>query len=202
MKWQIILALAVMIAMSSCIFTFHPLYSDDVLVDIPGLEGSFLDRQEFAFAGVTTVDSTIWTFERNGKGEYTLEINQVGKSGSMDVRAVKLGGEYFLDFLVSEAETEDIPDFVFWHLVPMHTFAKVRLIDNRLELMYINAEWAQENLEKHRIRIDHETRKNNNDTGFILLTASTEDLQKFAAKYARYDDAFEDADVLTQVIAN
>lgn len=199
MKWRIILGLAVMIAMSSCIFTFHPLYSDDVLVDIPGLEGSFLDRH--GFAGVSTLDSSIWTFERDGKGEYTLEISEIGKSGSMDVRAVKLGGEYYLDFLVSEAATEDIPDFVLWHLVPMHSFAKVRVIDNRLELMYINAKWAQENLEKHRIRIEHETRKNNNETEFILLTASTEDLQKFAAKYADFDDAFEDPDVLTKVIA-
>lgn len=199
MKWRIILAVAVMIAMSSCIFTFHPLHSDDVLVDIPGLEGSFIDHHNFF--GASTLDSSIWTFENEGKGEYTLEITEEGGAGSMEVHAVKLGGEYFLDFLVSEAATEDIPDFVLWHLVPMHTFAKVRVIDNRLELMYINAKWAQENLEKHRIRIEHETRKNNNETEFILLTASTEDLQKFAAKYADFDDAFEDPDVLTKVIA-
>lgn len=197
--WRIVLALAVLTWMSSCIFTFHPLYSDDVLVDIPGLRGSFIDPQ--GFSGVITQDSSIWTFDRNGKGEYNLEITEEGKSGSVEVHAVRLGGELFLDFLVDEAQSDDLPDFIMWHLVPMHTFAKVRVHEDRLELMYIDADWAQENLEKHRIRIKHEVRRNNGETEFILLTASTEDLQKFAAKYARFDDAFEDPDVLTRMIA-
>lgn len=200
MKWRIILALTVMTAMASCIYTFHPLHSDDVLVDIPGIEGSFIDHH--GIFGVTAQDSSIWTFEREGKGEYTLNIIEEGKSGSLEVHAVKLGGEYFLDFIVADAETEDIPDFVSWHLVPMHTFAKARVLDDRLELLFINAEWAQENLEKHRIRIDHETRMNNDDTEFILLTANTVDLQKFAAKYAQYDAAFEDPDIFTRVTAH
>lgn len=200
MKRLIVLALLAGIGLSSCIFTFHPLYSDDVLIDIPGLEGAFVDRN--SFSGVTTQDSSTWTFEREGKGEYTLEIVEKGKTGTMEVHAVKLGGEYFLDFFVDEAESDAIPEFVMWHLVPMHTFAKVRVHNDKLELMYINAEWAQENLEKHRIRIEHETRKHNNETEFILLTASTEDLQKFAAKYADFADAFEKPDVLKRIIPN
>jgi hypothetical protein len=196
MKRLIVLALVIAVSLSSCIFTFYPLYSDDVLVDIPGLEGSFVDRQ--SAPGVTTQDTSTWTFEWEGKGEYLLEITEEGETGTMQVHAVQLGGEYFLDFVVEEAHSNEIPDFVMWHLVPMHSFAKVRVHDDRLELLYINADWAQENLEKHRIRIDHETRKNNNETEFILLTASTADLQKFATKYARFDDAFEDPDVLTR----
>ncbi len=196
MKWRIILVLTVIATMSSCIFTFHPLYSDDVLVDIPGLEGAFVDFDSF------TQDSSKWTFTRESKGTYSLEIVQNGHSGYMDVHAVELGGEYFLDFSVDGIETDAIPDFIEYHLVPMHSFSKVQVLDDRLVMHFIDMDWAEENLENHRIRIDHETRLNDGNTEFILLTASTSDLQKFAAKYARYDEAFEDdPDELTRVTA-
>ena len=83
--------------------------------------------------------------------------------------------------------------------MPMHSFAKAHVFEDRLELRFINIEWAEDNLEKHRIRIDHETRGQDNDTEYILLTASTRDLQKFAAKYARYDEAFEEPDVMNRM---
>ena len=90
--------------------------------------------------------------------------------------------------------------------MPMHSFAKVHVFDDRLEMSFIKIEWAEENLENHRIRINHETRREkvdsdsfNSETEYILLTASTKDLQKFAAKYARYDAAFEDPDVMNRM---
>lgn len=194
MKWRIILILLVIATMSSCIFTFHPLYSDDILVDIPGLEGMFVDFDRY------TQDSSTWTFTRESKGTYSLKIIEDGHSGIMNVHAVKLGGEYFLDFSVDGIETKAIPDFIEYHLVPMHSFSKVEVQDESLVMHFINMEWAEENLQNHRIRIDHETRVNDGNTEFILLTASTSDLQKFVTKYARYDEAFEDdPDVLTRV---
>lgn len=195
MKWRIILIVTVIATLSSCIFTFHPLYSDDILVDIPRLEGSFLDRDDFS------QDSAEWIFTREDKGTYQLEIIQNHSSGTMEVHAVKLGGEYFLDFSVNGLDSDDIPDFIEWHLVPMHSFAKVNVNNDRLELNFIDMEWAEQNLENHRIRIDYETRRNNNDTEFILLTASTVDLQKFVTKYAQYDEAFDEPDILRRISA-
>lgn len=201
MKWRIILGLFALSTFSSCIFTFHPLYSDDVLVDVPGLEGQFIDK--IRFFGFETSDSTIWTFTREEKGVYDLEIVDGEASGGMEVHAVKLGGEFFLDFKVDEVETEDIPDFVLFHLVPMHSFAKIRVQEAELQLWFIDAEWAQDNLEKHRIRIDHERRVDEDgETELILLTADTEHLQKFAEKYARYDEAFDDPEILDRLIAH
>jgi len=194
MKWRIILVLTVIATMSSCIFTFHPLYSDDVLVDIPGLEGSFLDSN---FTGETSE----WTFTRQSKGTYRLRIKEKNSSGIMVAHAVQLGGEYFLDFSVDGVETEAIPDFIEWHLVPMHSFSKVHVHSDRIELSFIDVDWAEENLESHRIRIDHETRQNDGNTEFILLTASTRELQKFAAKYARFDEAFDEPDVMSRTTA-
>lgn len=194
MKWRIVLVLTVIATMSSCIFTFHPLYSDDVLVDIPGLEGSFLDSN---FTGETSE----WTFTRQSKGTYRLRIKEKNSSGIMVAHAVQLGGEYFLDFSVDGVETEAIPDFIEWHLVPMHSFSKVHVHSDRIELSFIDVDWAEENLESHRIRIDHETRQNDGNTEFILLTASTRELQKFAAKYARFDEAFDEPDVMSRTTA-
>ena len=100
MKWRILLVLTVIATMSSCIFTFHPLYSDDVLVDIPGLESTFIDDEDFI------QPSSEWTFTRESKGTYKLKITEPNCSGTMDVHAVKLGGEYFLDFSVAEADSK------------------------------------------------------------------------------------------------
>ena len=108
MKWRIILAFVVVAAFSSCIFTFHPLYSDDVLVDIPGLEGAFLDEENFF------EPASEWTFTRESKGTYKLKITEPNSTGTMDVHAVKLGGEYFLDFSVAGSESKDIPEFIQW----------------------------------------------------------------------------------------
>jgi hypothetical protein len=196
MKWRIFLALIVIASFSSCIiFTFHPLYSDDILTDIPGLEGAFLDYES------STNDSSEWKFTWEGKGTYSLVIAQNGHSGKMEVHAVKLGGEYFLDFLADGLDSENIPDFIEWHLVPMHSFAKVNVNEDGIDMWFIDMEWAEENLENHRIRIDHETRKKNDDTEFILLTASTKELQKFVAKYARFGEAFDDPDELKRITA-
>ena len=195
MKWRIVLVITVIAALSSCIFTFHPLYSDDILTDVPGLEGSFSKHDGFP------QDSSEWIFTREQKGTYQLRINQKDNSGTMEVHAVLLGGEYFLDFSVDDVSSDCIPDFIGYHLVPMHSFGKVHVHEDKLALSFIDMDWAEENLSKHRIRIDHETRFKDNNTEFILLTASTEDLQKFVAKYARFDDAFDDPDILNRISA-
>jgi hypothetical protein len=56
----------------------------------------------------------------------------------------------------------------------VHTFAKLKVEENKLEIQWFDQEWLEDLLKKNRIRIHHE---NNGD--IILLTAKPAELQKF-----------------------
>ena len=188
------------LTISSCIYTFHPLHSDDTLIDMPLLEGSFqLDNSN-------EDDPEIWTFTRTGKGAYDLAIVAGPKQGVMEVHVVKLGGEYFLDILPTEMNSDLIPDFVEWNLMPVYTIARMITEGENVKLLFFDAVWLEEKLSSHKIRIAHEVRlkdeKKPRDIEFILLTAGTGELQKFVEKYARFEDAYdEEGTLLTRVAA-
>ncbi len=196
MKYQLLLALVVACLMASCIYTFHPLYSEDKLTDLSALEGSFQAD------GAVNEESEIWTFTRKAKGNYQLMISDGNKKGELDVHVVKLGGEYFMDILPEEFETEQIPEFVLWNLMSVYTIAKLEVSGNNLKMSFFDPSWLEEKLTSHKIRIAHEVRRQEGSSGdieFILLTAETEELQKFVEKYANYDEAYDDASLLTRI---
>lgn len=196
MKVKMFASALVVVTISSCIYTFHPLYSDDILIDVPAIEGVFqLDDSG-------DDDPEIWTFTRVARGEYDLDISVGIKKGKLKVHVVKLGGEIFMDIIPDEYENEQVPDFVNWHLLPMHTITKLNIADPDLEMIFFDEIWLEKNLSSHKIRIAHEVRRSNSnprDIDFILLTADTEELQKFVEKYAQHDPAYGDKSLLTRI---
>lgn len=74
-----------------------------------------------------------------------------------------------------------------FHIIPVHTFAKVVIEKDKIKFKWFNGEWLEKLIEENRIRIRHE---NNGD--FILLTAKSAELQKFLKKYLNSEDAFKD----------
>ncbi|HLF64696.1 MAG TPA: hypothetical protein VI603_13120 [Saprospiraceae bacterium] len=199
MKYRICFTMVViMMCMSSCIFTFYPLYSEDKLSDMPGLEGSF----QADMSG--SEDSEVWTFTRDSKGIYQLMITEGSKTGTLEIHVVRLGDEYFIDILPAEFESDRIPDFVLWNLMPVYTIAKLESSGNNLKMLFFDPAWLEEKLSSHKIRIAHEVRRQDGNTGdieFILLTARTGELQKFVEKYASYKEAYDDGTFLTRLTA-
>jgi hypothetical protein len=77
--------------------------------------------------------------------------------------------------------------------LPVHTYAKVTITGNRVELYFLDKDFLDKLLEQNTIRIKHETL-----SGYKVITASTEELQKFIMKYANRRDLFEEPVVLTK----
>lgn len=173
---------------SGCVvYSFYPLYTEKDLFANEILTGTWTDN-----------DSAVWKFEHpyNGKElpenldnkSYVLYLkDKNGKEALFSVHIIKLGGHYFLDFYLKEFLNDNDLDLASFHIVPVHTFAKLEVSSNKLQINWFDQDWLGKLIEKNKIRIHHE---NNGD--YILLTALPKELQKFVTKYVDSEEAFKD----------
>jgi len=184
---------------SGCVvYSFYPLYTEKNLFPNDILTGEWFegDDQEVKFSE----GDTEWTFKHPfiGKKEngiidsssYVLNLKTVEQGEEIDseflVHVIKLGGDYFLDFYLEDFGGDEVTLATF-HIVPVHTFAKLTVEDDRLLINWFDQDWLDELIRENKIRIHHEQ---NDD--FILLTAKPKELQKFVAKYVNSEEAFKD----------
>ncbi len=185
--------------------TVHPLVKPENSILLPGLEGRWFD------------DETRWTFindltkfpelspvfegdpeheeDSEFKNAYLVLYENLDDASSDTAlfvgSVIKLDGAYFLDLELwakSLGELENTENsFVDSHLFPVHTISKISVNDKGMELEFFKSSFIKELISSNRVRIKHE--KVDED---ILITASTEELQKFVEKYANEEEAFED----------
>ncbi|MBE9509960.1 MAG: hypothetical protein IMY71_03710 [Bacteroidetes bacterium] len=198
-KTAIILAVLVI---AGCIPSLHPLYTGDDLVFNPELIGEWYDNDD---------PEQTWEFTRDGENAYNLkhtDFSHVTKeldtgeftndtiwfTGKFDIHLIKLGGNYFMDFYPGNNNQLEINELLELHLFPVHTFAKVQFMENEVRIFQVDPDWIKTVIEEKKIRIKHEMIDD-----AIILTASTEELQKFFTKYAEEDRAFIDPIVLKRL---
>ena len=192
MKLKNLLPLFILLVfVSSCVvFSFYPLYTEKDLFPNDLLTGQWIDK-----------DSSIWRFEHNYKGKhlpenidstaFILTLKDKDKKdfskASLLVHVVKLGEHYFLDFYLEDYFDNDNLTLFDFHVLPVHTFAKLELKKDSAYINWFNQDWLKDLIHENRIRIHHE------DNGeHILLTAKPQELQKFVIKYVNSTEAFED----------
>ncbi len=98
-----------------------------------------------------------------------------GKPMTLALRVVALGDHRFLDVTAPDAKLDELKDYGAV-LLPLHHIYKVSRKDDVLTLWEIDGEWLGQELQGRRIRLDH---ANVGESKSEVLTASTEDLQKF-----------------------
>lgn len=185
---NLLISLVFILFLSGCVvYSFYPLYTEKDLFANDILTGHWMDD-----------DSTSWSFEHDfiGKKEmgnidstsYVLKMtDKDNKESKFSVHIIKLGGYYFLDFYLEDYLDDDELDLASFHVVPVHTFAKVAVTKNQLQINWYDQEWLEDLIKENKIRIRHEY---NGD--YILLTASPKELQKFVTKYVDSEEAFKD----------
>ena len=195
-----IILLAILV-LAGCIPSIHPLYMDDDLVFNPELIGEWYDDDD---------PEQTWEFTRAGENAYTLKHTDfthktkkldsgeftndtICFTGEFEIHLIKLGGIFFMDFYPNKNKME-INELLELHLFPVHTFAKVQFRENEVRIFQVNPDWIDMVIKEKKIRITHEMVDDE-----ILLTASTEELQKFFTKYAEEDEAFIDPIVLKRL---
>ncbi|WP_163714643.1 hypothetical protein [Mangrovibacterium lignilyticum] len=177
----------------SCIVvSYHPLYTEKDLFANDLLLGSWLEDDStvwqfsFDFKGEAVpenVDSTAYLLRLSGKGETELSAS------SFKVHLIKLEGQYFLDFFLQEyrSSADNGPDFFDLHVVPVHSFACLDLTGEQAVIRWFDPGWLEDLAKKGELDIKYEV-----EDGNYLLTASTEELQKFVVKYSKDPEALDD----------
>jgi hypothetical protein len=161
----------------------HPLFTEKDFVTVPGLAGTWAQMEDGKEQG-------LWTFEPDDRQYKLTHTDEKGRKATFKVAAGRLGTNVFLNTLLEDPMPgREMNDLVEVHLVLVHTFVKLRQTDAGLTLVAMNLEWLGKLLEENPKAVAHTLRS----TGSIkipLLTASTEELQKFVARYAEDEKAF------------
>ena len=79
------------------------------------------------------------------------------------------------------------------HLVPAHSLAIIDFVsENEVQINWFNEEGLKRVFEEKRVKIAHEViiSSDGNFTKEYVLTASTDELQKFIIKYGNDEDAY------------
>ncbi len=164
--------------------SLHPFFKEKDVVFKPELVGSWMDQDSSTWSikqmvkslgfmnGHTVDNSYLMTFE-DQKGNVTI----------YNVHVFNLEDKVYLDFfpLLDEMMEDNL---AYNSIIPSHSLAQLIIKDNNhLKIKFFNEDWLYDLMEKNRVKIRHEKIKMNSDYEPYILTASTDELQKFIIKY-------------------
>jgi hypothetical protein len=182
---KVIILILALTAMSSCLVSsLHPFYKEEDKYFDDSMVGNWYDE-----------DSCIWTIRPNmvsrefmkpkePDGSYKITYYEDQESIShLTATLFQLNRVDYVDFMPDLNEEHFTSDLTSYHHIPVHTLARVQYSKDSILLYWYGDEWLNELFEQNRIRIKHETVENH-DYDRQVLTASTDELQKFIKKYA------------------
>ncbi|RFM33409.1 hypothetical protein [Chitinophaga silvisoli] len=194
-----ILSLA-MLFFQGCIASLHPLYTGKDLVFDKRLLGTWhtsdpnetwnlqnlLESQHSQFKEPKEgKEKDIFQSSLINKNSYLLTYTENGAKAEFMFNLVKLGDHFFVDLFPLDLHEKN--ELLKNHYLPVHSYAKIKIENNGFEMCSLNSELIYELLNKNKIRIKHESLEFEN-----VITASTEELQKFIVKFADNKDFFKD----------
>jgi hypothetical protein len=184
---NILLIIATGLLMSGCfIKSLYPFYTKKDIVYDPTLPGTYMDE-----------DSSKWVIKQQMKwpiapdNSYQVEIiDDEGGMGSFNVHMFRLNGQFYLDFYPSGKIGSN--DIIEENIVLTHSLAKVTYSEATIKIQWFNEVWLEKLLNENKIRIRHEKIYDSDiNSNSYLLTAPTEELQKFILKYGDDPMAFK-----------
>lgn len=180
--------------LGSCVpvMSLHSLFTEENIVFNEKLLGTWVDdpnspKGTWEFKRVADSAQKDWELPPPKKPEkaYNLLLsNEEGAKGSFFAHLVRLEGRLFLDVFPSQlpcAELDPKQDWVFntAFLIPGHSFAVIDSIEPQLKIRWTNEDEMEKFLKEQPNALKHELVEDK-----IVLTASTDQLQKFVLKYA------------------
>ncbi len=213
MKSRITIAVLALLLLNSCIVkSLFPFFTEDTIQFEQALLGNWTDSENNRWE-ITSLKEKI---KKENKGDlkgffkdmeelnsfskgysegYYIQRHDKKRTTSYLAVPFKLDGQLFIDFtpLTMELEFKNIPSLVSYHFVTAHSLVKVDMTDDKLSLKWLDSDKLEKLLDEKRIKIKHTKTL---DFPSYLLTASSEELQKFIKKYmASSDDSKWSTDV-------
>ena len=183
-----ILVIGLMIVLQSCtIFSLHPLYEEEDLLEEPQLLGLWQDTDKGdEYVSFEMLEDKKYLFrymeEQQQEGEQ-IDLDTV----SFETGLLKVGDHYFLDLYPYYEGEKDEAHYLFRNFIPTHSFLKIEWEDQQLVLYIFELDHMKKLFEQNRIRIKHEMFED-----YIVITASTDELKRFISKYADDKEAFDE----------
>jgi hypothetical protein len=168
-----------MLALAGCVPSWNPFYAEKDLVFDRALTGTWRPTQ------ANETSREMWVFTRSADKLYQLEqTDDEGRKATFETRLFKLKDHLFIDLYLTNVEGDGLKvnAWASSSLVPAHLLLKVEQIEPALKLAAMNPDWMQTYLKQHPSAIAHRVVSDGN----IVLSANTEDLQKFVL--AHLDD--------------
>jgi hypothetical protein len=207
MKTRTIIILgSLSILVSSCILSsLFPLFKESDLIRDDRIIGSWLAEQRedyieyWTFEWLDTAETGQGFFGQDEWAEYntgkTYRVTVSENSLEQDFAAnlLELDGKTYIDFYPVDFEIEH--NFLAWHMVPVHLFAQIEIAGNKLIFYWFDPDYFAEQIEQNKVKISHV-----NNNGQILITASTNELQKFVKKYGRDVINYSEPDTIPRIM--
>ena len=128
--------------------------------------------------------------QRNASRIYMLEERDAqGKLKSKQYAfMVKLGKYHYMDFYPVRLQDDGMQDeFFASHFVPMHSIYRIRFKNSQsFDIQRLDAKYLETLIRNKKIRIKHEV----TEDGSYVITAPTEELQKYIVKYSDIPEAY------------
>jgi hypothetical protein len=137
-----LLVVALASALTACVPSVYPLYTDKELRFDPGLLGTW---------GEDGTPDESWTFTKAGDTSYTLVVKDGDGSGRFEAHLLQLGKYRFLD-LVPDDDALDkarLPGIYMAALIPGHMFLRVSSIEPTLKVAFLSEKWLATYLDDH-----------------------------------------------------
>lgn len=186
-KFLFLIALMAALFQGCIVKSLHPFYKPENIVFRKSLLSDWTDQ-----------DGSKWSIRRHQELPNAYEMHWL-KNGDKDVVFLAylfdLEGELYFDFTPITDNSHDNLAIFDLHLMPTHSVAKlVKINSDEVQIKWFNEDWLKQLFEQNRIRIAHEEILDETPTGendkWYVLTAPTEELQKFVIKYGHDATAF------------
>ena len=198
-KASIILAFTfVLIFLSSCLTTLHPIFTEKDLAYDPKLIGVWNaeregNKERVIITNLATENSVELTGNISNIKQKGYLISYQHEQSEIPDRyiafLVRIGKYLYFDYYPADKKEDQYIDKFFGaHFVKMHTSYRVEILnDGSFELSQLDGSYVKSLIDQKKIRISHETGADDN----ILITASTSELQQYLIKYSDEPEAYE-----------
>ena len=206
----------VIIILSGCITTLHPLATFNTAISDDRIVGSWTgEEQSYTVQKFFNSDlykkevskNNILEKEEVQKAKkdsllyskiYIIKYIKEGVKYELAGSIVKLGAQEFINFTVVDANwVNEGDELKFPNRIESNTIARIKFINtNTIKLDFINGEYIYDQVKAGRMKIKNE-RDDLYDT--FLITASTNELQQFIQKYGNDDRFFNKENSVTLI---
>lgn len=162
-------------AYSQKVLSLHPLFTEQDAVLIPGIEGLW---------SIPYFDMMV-SFQKAGDNFYLMKYGSEANPSTFEAVFVKIKNELYLDLNGVLSDTLGDEDYRN-SFVPVHTFYKIRMSKDTLELFDTNYSWFFNYAASKNFQLKYEWVHN-----AMLLTYETDELKSFIAENSNEPEIFE-----------